>query len=165
MQGVDIQVAPFMLAEDIDFGNAIGIPIEVGARGKAIQIWAVHHSIPQLHDADVGSEVWASALSSNPEHAPAGAPDLDVFMGSSAIYARSIYGLEKIITGPKAYWTTTRIIPCYGIVRPRRQVWVLFLIGFKGSHRPSIEIYYSEIGGTREDIDAVDRKHGKYRRT
>jgi hypothetical protein len=58
----------------------------------------------------------------------------------------------------------TGYTPLYGIIRPRRQVWVTFLVGHEGDDRQNIEIYYSEIDASLKQEAQINYKYGKYRR-
>jgi len=107
-----------------------------------------------------------SALSSNPEHEGELDLGLDDLFGSPAIYATRMHvnRCDLVSTGGYAWHDETEIIPLYGIIRPRRQVWVEYMVAHDGSNRTGIEIYYSEIDATRPQEAQVNYKYGKYRR-
>lgn len=162
----DIQVGRFSTLTEFDFSNWRGIPIELGARGGLVQLWGIHHYLAQAPVSTDYGGLWASALSSNPDHVGDIALGLDEFIGSPALYGTMTVasGVSTTVTGAQSsrYWAM--YTPLYGIVRPRRQVWVLYLVIHEGFHRMGIEVYYSEIEAGRVDEDAVNRKFGKYRR-
>lgn len=163
----DIQIARFSLLQDLDFANMVGIPIEFGGRGGVVQIWGIHHSVGRGHSVGSADIFWGSALSSNPDHeGELVAGDLDEFMGSAAIYGNYIMAERRNLTTTGGFTALygTAVIPLYGIIRPRKQIWVIYIIGFVGSYRFNIEVYYSEIDATLKQEAQVNYKYGKYRR-
>lgn len=163
----DVQVARYSLLHDITFGNWIGIPVELGGRGGVVQMWGIHHYIDGNHGGASVHAIWASALSSNPDHEGELALGLDDYFGSPAMYGTHVYSESQLYTpsgGASTIRHLTAVIPLYGIIRPRRQIWVQYFVTFAGSNRSGIEIYYSEIDATRRQEAQVNYKYGKYRR-
>ena len=148
-------------------GNeARGVPIEMGARGEAVELWAIHHSIERLPSSST-SLVLYSGLSSNPELEGPIVPTLRPFIADKSIYGLSAqtWEVDIGIGGVVLNYQRTQIIPLYGIVRPRRQIWVFLhttVPDISGEIR--IEVYYRPISLNKTDLDALNLKFGKYRR-
>jgi len=164
---LSIQVARFARLQD-SFNNWWGQPVEVGGKGSVVSMVGIHHFSPaNTPELAAGAQIWGSALSSNPDHAGDLALGLDEFYSSPALYGTAVSTARLITTVTGAAATQYRSIytPLYGIIRPRRQIWVQYLVGLDGSLRYGIEVYYEEVVGPQVAIDAVDRKFGKYRRS
>jgi len=161
-----MEVARFSNLKDLGFGNWIGIPVELGGQGTLVRLWGVHHYIANINSTVPAASLWGSALSSNPEHIGELAFGLDEFMRSPALYGTWLSPYRTIGTGSQSLSLHTGLVPLYGIVRPRRQIWVLYLVGSAGSDRQGIEIYYNDdVGRDKDLIDETNRKFGKYRRS
>ncbi len=141
-----------------------GQVVELGGRGRLVQLWAIHHYMLNL-GVTIGAQVtWASALSSNPNHeGDLGLVVVD-FLGDAALYGTSLR--NEIDSGTSiSRDVVTQIVPLYGLIRPRRQIWVLCLEDLLGNRGFGIEIYYSEIPMPRQDVITANRKYGKHRRS
>ncbi|MBA7554137.1 hypothetical protein ES705_46749 [subsurface metagenome] len=164
--GDNVQVARADLRTDLDMADWIGIPINM--QGKAVRLWAVHYSIA-VALGQTGSGLWVNALSSNPSHeGEQAALNLDYFVRSPDLYGTSAWIDRVIVWEPAGVGitrTSTKIIPLYGIIRPVRQIWIVYLVGFVGSDRMICEIYYEPIELAKSDLDSLNRKYGRYRRT
>lgn len=145
---------------------AVGVgsmPVEMGARGEAVELLGIHTSITQVFD--ISGFYLATALSSN----PAWYPTPPIVTTQGLLEDKSVYGVGVILgqtittVGAKAF--TLPIIPLYGIVRPRRQilVWSFQLSGGPVTFR--VEIYYRPVKLGKEDLDSLNLKYGKYRRS
>lgn len=135
--------------------------IEMGARGQAVELLGVHYTLSNLSAAtSIGIEI---GLSSNPENE--GFP----FIGSvTPNFDPSVYGywdysiltltgVGHVVREPQG------IIPLYGLVRPRRQVLIFVFNG--GTAELRTEVYYRSVSLVKEDLDSLNLKFGKYRRT
>ena len=162
-----IQVARFNSIGFDPFNNWFGWPIEIGAKGKLVKIHGVHYLSGYLETLESGTHHWATALSSNPEHAGDLALGLDDFYGSPALYASHHWNYRVMTSdaGRAMMWDKTAIIPLYGLIRPSRQVWINYKIVRDPVDRWAVEIYYEDVEIGRVDQDAYNRKYGKYRRS
>lgn len=164
----EIQVATFALPPDEQFVYSIGFPIELGGRGKVVRMWSVHYHTYFL-DGDSQTIRIRQALSENPEH-ELRAPVLTAeFAQDKALYARSIVDSEIVNFAANQVgvrqWES-RVVPLYGLIRPRRQIWVNIITQGLKDMSPCIEVYYSPVSDLpRPIIDTINRARGKYRRS
>lgn len=144
-----------------------GTPIELGGRGRLVKLWSVHYSVSEINDDPTTLDLWYNALSSNPEHQGDYIATTDAFFQDKALYGTAVFGqrINKSATGGASRWVWTQIIPLHGLIRPRRQIWVLFRNGWAEWYQFGMEIYYSEIPMLPGDIITANRKYGKYRRS
>jgi len=141
-----------------DFGAA---PVEMGARGEAVELWGLHLITGEM--AVVVSQSLMVALSSNPRHelTPPGGEDafvLDPALYGMALVRKSTHTNVGEISIPQAF------VPLYGIVRPRRQILVWSFIRPAANVVFRVEIYYRPVSLNKPDLDALNLKYGKYRR-
>ncbi|KKL81201.1 hypothetical protein LCGC14_1997140 [marine sediment metagenome] len=159
----EIQVANVHVGGLTSTGGA-AFPFEAGARGEAVRLLAVHYSY-QPFPAN-GSYLIFAGLSSNPETSTAPPASFLAFLADKAIYGASAYSINEVV-GAAGVWqvrTSTQVIPLYGIIRPRRQLVVVHMtIG--GIFEIKAEIYYQPVALGKTDLDALNLKYGKYRRT
>lgn len=153
-------------------------PFEVGARGQAVQLWAVHYHVYNSL-ADVALTWLGIALCENPDIAdkyPGGPAAFRTGFGSvlfqrtASLYGRATWHMRRGTTGLGDTGSYNRdvnsvIVPLYGIVRPRRQVLLACGIGYTAKIDVGAEIYYTAVGGVPDLISAVDLARGKYRRS
>lgn len=135
-----------------NFGSA---PIEMGAKGFAVELFAAHYFVENA----VGAFNSHFALSSNPEHELTPPPTTNDFLSDPAIYGHS--GSEIAST---FLTSMTRIIPLYGIIRPRRQILVWVWDTATATNFIRAEIYYRLIELGKTELDTLNLKYGKYRR-
>ena len=165
---LDLQVARFDHEGNLTEGDYIGHSIELGGRGRLVQMWGIHHYLG-TPSAEEGFGQFISALSSNPQNAGEH-PDFGIgqLFADKSLYGTLMRNYRTAIAGVSggfALWTETWVVPLYGIIRPRRQIWVLwFGQNIVGSDKAGIEIYYSEIPMPRQDVISANRKYGKFRR-
>ncbi|KKL79982.1 hypothetical protein LCGC14_2009390 [marine sediment metagenome] len=137
---------------------------EMGSRGQAVRLFAVHYSWERLFsDSDSRLKV---AMSTNPEHEISPPLTEPAWMLDKSLYASFSGGFDQDVRSDIGYtfntWRTA-VIPLYGIIRPRRQVLVGNYVSATGMNFRA-EIYYSvaELGKT--ELDTLNLKYGKYRR-
>jgi len=145
----------------------IGVPIEVGGRGKVVRLWAAHYHFWAPTAANALLRI-ADALSENPDHVGENTVTDGEMRTLTCLYGRSSFVQQATGATYSKDWHT-QIVPLYGIIRPRRQVWVMTCyFGTPATsllHR-TLELYYSipeEL--PRPIIDTINRARGKYRRT
>lgn len=167
---VNVQIARYARTQDTPEAVAWeGIPIEMGGRGGVVQLWAAHYYTGQVDEVVNQNRIWATGLSSNPAHEGQHvlAFDIEEFFTSPAIYASMVHASHsrQLTSGSMTHEFLTQVIPLYGLIRPRRQIWMQFEIKHDGSLRTGIEVYYSELEPPRVQEETVNRKYGKYRRS
>ena len=161
----DIKVASFTFEGGAGPAFREGVSIEVGGRGKVVQLWAAHYHITNFDTALVFAQ-WSTGISENPEHA------LDPPLSSSAMArSRAVYGRMTWNggwAGNAGTWDVKPwVIPLYGIIRPRRQIWVnVGVMGEVNDFKPVLELYYTPIDTLpRQVLNSINRSRGKYRRS
>lgn len=161
-----VQVANFSVRTGTGITKT-AISIEVGGRGEVAELWGVHYSHFDLFPVTYVEGFAFHGLSTNPElleAAPLAAMDHWDFAADHSIYGRYMWRHRAQGVGGTSALIDTSIIPLYGLVRPRRQVWVIVTISFDGIDA-AMELYYRPIRLAQDDQDAIDRKYGKYRRS
>ncbi len=138
------------------------MPVEMGARGEAVELLGIHTAITEV--TNTSSFQLVTALCSN----PAFYPTPPIGSTQALLEDKSMYGVGVIqgqtMTAVAAKVFILPIIPLYGIVRPRRQILVWSLAaGAAVVFR--IEIFYRPVKLGKEDLDSLNLKYGKYRRS
>ena len=132
-----------------------------GGEGNLVELLGAHWSIEGL----VAEQTLVGlALSSNPEHFPAGAGDFVAWLADKALYARAVWISNILTSGYDSIGS--QVIPLYGLIRPRRQIIVWTIInGESTSTGFNLEIYYRPASAPFTEREEVNRKYGKYRRS
>ncbi|KKL72562.1 hypothetical protein LCGC14_2083690 [marine sediment metagenome] len=145
-------------------GTGFGKAFEMGARGQAVKLLAVHHSWGRVRAEAVLRSI--IGISSNPEHATAVPPNENAFLGEKSIYGLVAFGYDVVVGAPAVQQVTwvSAVIPLYGLIRPRRQLMVGRYGGnFELTWR--MEVYYVPLDMEKTELDTLNLKYGKYRRT
>lgn len=164
----DVQVATFALPPDEQFVYSFGVPVQLGGRGKVVRMWAVHYHCYFI-DPDSQTLDYRQALSENPEHLDRPPVLTAEFAQDKALYGRAIWDSElaflpAAVTSERS--RVSQLVPLYGLIRPRRQVWVGIIVQGLKDISPCIEVYYSPVNDLpRPIIDTINRARGKYRRS
>lgn len=153
-------VSFYTLLAAADFRTTV---LEMGARGEAIKLLGINFSIESFPAQE--SQFMAVGLSSNPSHIATPPASLPVIMADKAIYALFISRHTESV-GAAGVWQTnieTKVIPLFGIIRPRRQVLVW---GFGGDSVSAFraEVFYRPVSLGKTELDTLNLKYGKYRR-
>lgn len=161
----DVKVASFDVHDEDGVAFERGLPIEVGGRGKVVQLWGAHYLLTNM-DTALTFMQFVTGLSENPEHVLNPPASAIAMSQSRAVYGRAHWNAGW--AGAAGTWNTLGMwVPLYGIIRPRRQVWVM--VGVQGESvqfNPVLELYYTPIDTLpRQVINAVNRSRGKYRRS
>lgn len=164
-QDDELQVAVFYKRPPLMAQGAL--PVEMGGgEGNLIKIRACHWNYDIIQASATHIIFIGVALSSNPEHAVKPLIDFVDFQRNKALYARALIISNHFGTGDSTITTNQQIIPCYDLIRPRRQIMVWStlspeedVIGL------GLEIYYRTMGAPLTEREEVNRKYGKYRRT
>jgi len=151
-------------------GNLSVTALEVvlgGGEGNLVQIWACHWNIEILDKRSDFDSFLGLALSSNPEHLLAPPIGFDGFQMDKALYARALWLQAHGGAGDTSAFTWNKVIPTYGLVRPRRQIMVMFMLqgGIEGATGLGLEVYYSPTEVPFTEREEINRKYGKYRRS
>ena len=141
-----------------DFG---GSPVEMGARGEAVELWGLHLVIGEM--AVVVSQSLMVALSSNPRHELTPPGSEDAFIVDPALYGMAM-ARKTTHTNVGEISIPQSFVPLYGMVRPRRQIVVWSFIRPSATVVFRVEIYYRPVSLGKEDLNALNLKYGKYRR-
>lgn len=150
-------------------GTYTSIPVEfpVGI-SEVVSLIAIHWHIEQVVGGGGATGLLMAALSENPEHELTPPVGVAEFQGNANLYGMATWLSISGVNGSD--WAfglsgTTLIIPLYGILRPKRQVAVfanVWQTGFTGIRG---EVYYVPVQPSRDVVDAISRRYGKYRRT
>ena len=149
-----------------NYGSAV---VAMGGLGQAVRIYAVHYHLDYFKTEE--TFYFAAALSSNPLHEITPPDDQDLFYEDEALYGFVSYVHSPYVAvgAGEAYGLSdhykSQIIPLYGIIRPRRQVLCWYHLASSAQSRIRAEIYYEPITLGKNDLETLDRKFGKYRRT
>lgn len=137
-----------------------------GGDGNLVRILACHWGIELL---DVGADadrIIELGLSSNPEHDQVGAGTFDEFVANKAVYAKATIIHNHDGAGDSDATRWNKVIPCYGLVRPRRQIFVWSIINGNVATGLWLEVWYEPFAEmNRVERDRVNREYGKYRRS
>ena len=148
----NIQVVTF--SKELTSPDFRSAAIEVGARGEAVELLGVHYFLETILTAGT----FNVGLSSNPEHVLNPPATTDLFLFDPAIYGKS--GWQKLNVNE----SETRVIPLYGLIRPRRQIIVWAWESASIVAILTIEVYYRPVQLSKTDLDTLNLKYGKYRR-
>ena len=154
-----LQVVSF--ARDITANDFGGAPIEMGARGEAVELWGLHLIIGEM--AVIISQSLMVALSSNPRHELTPPGSEDAFVIDPALYGMAM-SRKTSHTNVGEIYVPQNFVPLYGIVRPRRQILVWSFIRPAANVVFRVEIYYRPVSLNKADLDTLNLKYGKYRR-
>lgn len=163
----EMQVGVFY-ARTIALGSA-GVPVELGGgEGNLVRIWACHWNLEKTPTQDGPFDGFLGmALSSNPEHE--GTPPFTFadFQSDPALYARAIYLYAHDGIGDTTSFLNNKIVPCYGLVRPRRQIMTVLNLwtGLDIFTGVGLEVYYTPWSVPLTEREEINRKYGKYRRS
>jgi hypothetical protein len=165
-----VYVASFSYGEP-DYSNYQHAEVvEVGGRGKLVQLWQVIYHFYDIVTANAALII-ADALSEDPNHELAPPATIAAFAESRALYGRSVWTTQATQVTAVGYYHSqwqNQIVPLYGIIRPRRQLWVTYAVQGQppALGKRSMELYYSVVPDLPGAIkDAINRKRGKYRRS
>lgn len=176
-QDDEMQVGVFYERSGAEVAVEGALPVEMGGgEGNLIRIWACHWTVELVKLADTPSvdRFLGLALSSNPEHELVHLVNFQDFQSNKALYARALWtynslnvliaGSDNVINREALLWQPKKV-PCYGLVRPRRQMMVWSLLNGAAVTGMGLEIYYTPFSATRTEREEVNRKYGKYRRS
>ena len=135
--------------------------VEMGARGEAVEMIALHISISAILPSTTQRSI-VVALSTDPSHEVVPPVARIAMFSLKALYGFSS-GFWQVGASGGAR-SSTEIIPLYGLVRPRRQILVWAWVGITEEQTFRVEIYYRPVSLNKEDLDALNLKYGKYRR-
>ncbi len=146
---------------------SISIPIEAGARGELMAINSVAYTPP-----DLGVDIHVTlmtALSTNPEHEENPPTSIQEFMESKALYAKSVFITQGLVNGINYAWTIraqTNVIELYGLLRPRRQIWVVYAVNMTGAKVwYGLELNYRPVKVDDVTLSEYNTRYGLYKRT
>ena len=148
-------------ARDIAADDFASAPVEMGARGEAVELWGLHLITGEM--AVVISQSLMVALSSNPRHELTPPGSEDAFALDPALYGMALTRKTSHTNVAESY-VPQIFVPLYGIVRPRRQILVWSFIRPAATLVFRVEIYYRPVSLNKQDLDALNLKYGKYRR-
>ena len=169
--GDNVQVATGWLCEPRTFPNAHkGIKITLGGRGQAVKIWQVMHSLHAVATTPRATWYWTSSLSTNPNHEGDHVIAIEEHVRDESLYGRSVFESQSLgmgvgDTGVDNTRVWTQIIPLYGVIRPRNVIWVTYVVNLGIANRYSIEIVYEPIEMSESEMNALNLKYGKFRRS
>jgi hypothetical protein len=145
---------------------SIGIPIEVGARGELMAINSVIYTPPDISTSF--HQMIMSALSTNPEHEANPPADIEDFMMSKALYAKNVWVSNSFISEPGIHQqqTETKTIELYGLLRPRRQIWVVYAINMAPNNKWfGLELNYRPVKVDDVTLSEYNQRYGLYKRS
>ena len=145
----------------------ISVPIEAGARGELIAINSVIYTPPDI-STTVHMTV-LTALSTNPEHEANPPASIEEFMTSKALYAKKAWVNEGSVApdgGSAMAWSIeTKAIELYGLLRPRRQIWVVYAVSMIPVKKWfGLELNYKPVRVDDATLSEYNTKYGLYRR-
>ena len=135
---------------------------EMGAKGEAVRLEQISLSIaPAFGELDISLAV---GLSSNPVHLTSVLNALGI-MSDPAIYG-VLSTMGGFFAGGSQSLHRTISMDLKGIIRPRRQIllWA-YASGDSSVVLGRVEILYRPIQLGKVDLDALNLKYGKYRRS
>ncbi len=144
-----------------------GTPIEAGARGELISINSVRYTMTGVQN---GASLWMGmfALSTNPEHEENPPASIVDFMESKALYAKFVVHYKA--AGISINRVETVHVELYGLLRPRRQIWVTRTINLMGPD-PSgdekglgLEVNYRPVKVDDITLSEYNNRYGLYKR-
>jgi hypothetical protein len=161
----EVKVATVMDSNGLADGDQLALPVEFSVGiSQVAELLAVHWNISAFGHSSV--TYYSACLSSNPEHLLTAPTSIGMFQ-SEATYGLYHWDSRVVVAGTDnayVYKTETAVIPLYGILVPKRQVvcWESEMVStviFKA------EIYYRVKTISRQLVDAINIKQGKFRRT
>ncbi|MBA7551757.1 hypothetical protein ES705_44305 [subsurface metagenome] len=145
---------------------SISVPIQAGAHGELIAINSVRYTPP-----DLGTEIHAfilTALSTKPEHEASPPASIQEFMENKALYAKHVFISQGNMLGDTyAYQLSmeTASVELYGLLRPRRQIWVAYAVKMKGFDIWfGLEINYKPVKVDDVTLSEYNKRYGLYKR-
>ncbi|MBA7686060.1 hypothetical protein ES703_94496 [subsurface metagenome] len=141
-------------------------PVEMGAQGKLVELIAIHYAVEYLGLPNV-TWIVNMGLSSNPNHLLNPPISRAHFLGDSSIYGAFSHTFTMLIAGATyalGHWLDLQVVPLHGLIRPRRQIFVI-RVDTPVATRVRLEIYYRPIAIKGIIKSTIDRKFGKYRRS
>ena len=143
---------------------AVSIPIEAGARGELIAINSVRYSPPDIGTFAAIHWVIMNALSTNPEHEENPPASIAEFMESKALYARSVQ-LHLSAADLPDHTIEVIHVPMYGLLRPRRQIWVIYAVGISSAEVwYGLEVNYRPVKVDDTTLSEYNHRYGLYKR-
>ncbi|MBA7553299.1 hypothetical protein ES705_45889 [subsurface metagenome] len=147
----------------LETNPSIGIPIEAGARGELMAINSVIYTPPDIGLAP--HKIIMSALSTNPEHEANPPASIEEFMTSKALYAKSIWLSNASGEGDYLHKAETKTIELYGLMRPRRQIWVIYAVFMISEEKWfGLELNYRPVKVDNNTLSEYNRRYGLYKR-
>ncbi|MBA7556853.1 hypothetical protein ES705_49576 [subsurface metagenome] len=141
---------------------SIGIPILAGARGELMAINSVRYTPPDL--GDDAHWIMMFAMSTNPEHEENPPASIKEFMESKALYAKHVI-ISKSVESVLLTSVDTKHIELYGLLRPRRQIWVLYAVNMTGAKVWfGLEINYRPVRVDDVTLSEYNQRYGLYKR-
>jgi hypothetical protein len=145
---------------------SISVPIEAGARGELIAINSVIYTPPDI--GMIFHMIIMSALSTNPEHEENPPASIREFMESKALYAKKVYVCNSILQGLEydiGFLLETKAIELYGLLRPRRQIWVVYAVNMLVVKAWfGLEINYRPVRVDDVTLSEYNQRYGLYKR-
>lgn len=157
----NVQVVSRAIVTEATDNNSL--VIDVGARGQAVELLAIHYNFRQFNANE--TQYLLIALSSNPEHELVIPATAALFLSDASSYGfLALNHLETV--GAAGVWQVLLpviVVPLYGLVRPRRQI---LMWRFAGDSSLSLraDIYYRPVSLNKTELDSLNLKYGKYRR-
>ncbi|MBA7689331.1 hypothetical protein ES703_97837 [subsurface metagenome] len=164
--GDDVQIAQLNITIKPNGPGSVGVsrPIEFGAKGDAVRLFEAHYSVREAH-VETGTTIRAYfALTTDPAFLVT-PPLYAAFFTDDSFYGRGIYVVRTTSTVDIVKFESL-IIPLWGIIRPRRQIFCA--IASQAEHSPqyvNAEFFYESVDLSLPDMASLNRKYGKYRRT
>ncbi|MBA7548534.1 hypothetical protein ES705_40995 [subsurface metagenome] len=141
---------------------SIGLPILAGARGELMAINSVRYTPPDL--ADDFHWIMMFAMSTNPEHEENPPASIQEFMESKALYAKHVI-ISRSVESVLMTRVETNHIELYGLLRPRRQIWVLYAVNMTGAMKWfGLEINYIPVKVDDVTLSEYNQRYGLYKR-
>ncbi len=146
----------------------VPISFGVGRKDMAVRLIAAHYHISGLNsDIGAGAVVrWGACLSQNPDHENS-PPTLTFANTDSAVYALGQRLYSRQIAGAAGGWALIEDglhVPLYGLLRPFRQVLIMYN-STNLTVKLAAEIFYAPVDLPLEDLNTLNRQKGSYRRT
>ncbi|MBA7538672.1 hypothetical protein ES705_30953 [subsurface metagenome] len=141
---------------------SIGIPILAGARGELMAINSVRYTPPDL--ADDFHWIMMFAISTNPEHEDTPPASIREFMESKALYAKHVIISRSVETILRSR-VDTRHVELYGLLRPRRQIWIVYAVNMTGANKWfGLELNYIPVKVDDVTLSEYNNRYGLYKR-
>lgn len=135
------------------------------AKSGLVAIIAVHYGIELVRTAANADILIQMGLSSNPEHEDVGAGDFDEMTADKAVYGKATLQSNHDGAGDSTATRWSHEVPCYGLVRPRRQIWVWSILNETAATGLWVELWYLPFDeASAVEVDYINQTYGKYRR-